>query len=214
MRAEGFILQASYRVRNRIPVVHLYGKLANGESFLVRDEREKPHFYIDRKDEKKTRSAGATTIRKSSSLAFNGEPLARVEVVLPTDVPALRDRLHDAGIATYESDVRFAVRYLIDRNVRGSCIIQGEAQHSKEAGIDWVFSDPIIEPGTFEFSPKLLSFDIETDPEASRLLAISLFGESLDEVYIVAGEGVTSMPDNAIGFPSEVAVLDAFMEKV
>ena len=214
MRAEGFILQASYRVRNRIPVVHLYGKLANGESFLVRDEREKPHFYIDRKDEKKTRSAGATTIRKSSSLAFNGEPLARVEVVLPTDVPALRDRLHDAGIATYESDVRFAVRYLIDRNVRGSCIIQGEAQHSKEAGIDWVFSDPIIEPGTFEFSPKLLSFDIETDPEASRLLAISLFGESLDEVYIVAREGVTSMPDNAIGFPSEVAVLDAFMEKV
>ncbi len=214
MRAEGFILQASYRVKNRIPVVHLYGKLANGESFLVRDEREKPHFYIDRKDEEKTRSAGATAIHESSSLAFNGEPLARVEVVLPTDVPVLRDRLHDAGIATYESDVRFAVRYLIDRNVRGGCTIQGEPHRSEEVGIDWEFDDPIVEPGTVGFSPKLLAFDIETDPEASRLLAISLFGESLDEVYIVARDGITSMPENAIGFPSEAAVLDAFMEKV
>ena len=214
VRAEGFILQASYRVENRIPVVHLYGKLANGESFLIRDQRERPHFYVDRKDEKKTRAAGATSFHKSTSRSFSGEPLARVDVALPTDVPTLRDRLHDVGVATYESDVRFATRYLIDRNVRGGCVIQGEAQHSKEAGIDWVFNDPIVEPGPVDFSPKLLSFDIETDPEASRLLAISLFGDSLDEVYIVARDGVTSMPENAIGFPSEVAVLDAFIEKV
>ena len=214
VRAEGFILQASYRVENRIPVVHLYGKLANGESFLIRDQRERPHFYVDRKDEKKTRAAGATSFHKSTSRSFSGEPLARVDVALPTDVPTLRDRLHDVGVATYESDVRFATRYLIDRNVRGGCVIQGEPQHSKEAGIDWVFNDPVVEPGPVEFSPKLLSFDIETDPEASRLLAISLFGDSLDEVYIVARDGVTSMPENAIGFPSEAAVLDAFIEKV
>ena len=214
VRAEGFILQASYRVENRIPVVHLYGKLANGESFLIRDQRERPHFYVDRKDEKNTRAAGATSFHKSTSRSFSGEPLARVDVALPMDVPTLRDRLHDVGVATYESDVRFATRYLIDRNVRGGCVIQGEPQHSKEAGIDWVFNDPVVEPGPVEFSPKLLSFDIETDPEASRLLAISLFGDSLDEVYIVARDGVTSMPENAIGFPSEAAVLDAFIEKV
>ena len=214
VRAEGFILQASYRVENRIPVVHLYGKLANGESFLIRDQRERPHFYVDRKDEKKTRAAGATSFHKSTSRSFSGEPLTRVDVALPMDVPTLRDRLHDVGVATYESDVRFATRYLIDRNVRGGCVIQGEPQHSKEAGIDWVFNDPVVEPGPVEFSPKLLSFDIETDPEASRLLAISLFGDSLDEVYIVARDGVTSMPENAIGFPSEAAVLDAFIEKV
>ena len=49
VRAEGFILQASYRVENRVPVVHLYGKLANGDSFLIRDRRERPRFYVDRK---------------------------------------------------------------------------------------------------------------------------------------------------------------------
>ncbi|MEC9252596.1 MAG: hypothetical protein VX697_06355, partial [Pseudomonadota bacterium] len=76
VRAEGFILQASYRVENRIPVVHLYGKLANGESFLIRDQRERPHFYVDRKDEKNTRAAGATSFHKSTSRSFSGEPLA------------------------------------------------------------------------------------------------------------------------------------------
>ena len=45
-------------------------------------------------------------------------------------------------------------------------------------------------------------------------MAISLFGDALDEVYIVAPDGVTSMPENAIGLPSEEAVLDAFMAKV
>ena len=214
VRAEGFILQASYRVDNRIPVVHLYGKLANGESFLIRDCRERPRFYVDRKNVEKATAAGAAAVHESDSVSFSGEPLARVEVVLPTDVPRLRDRLHAAEVVTYESAVRFAVRYLIDRNVRGGCVIQGAAQASEEVGIDWVFNDPLVEPAAVEFSPKLLSFDIETDPEASRLLAISLFGDSLDEVYIVTRDGAASMPENAIGFPSEAAVLDAFIAKV
>ena len=214
VRAEGFILQASYRVENRIPVVHLYGKLANGDSFLVRDRRERPRFYVDRKNLEKARSAGATALSESDSVSFGGEPLARVEVALPTDVPKLRDRLHAAEVVTYESDVRFAVRYLIDRNVRGGCVIEGTPQPSEEVGIDCVFNDPLVEPAPVAFSPKLLSFDIETDAEASRLLAISLFGDALDEVYIVAPDGVTSMPENAIGLPSEEAVLDAFMAKV
>ena len=47
----GFILQASYRVVSdsggrRIPVVHLYGRLEDGGTFLVRDGRQHPGFYI------------------------------------------------------------------------------------------------------------------------------------------------------------------------
>src|SRR5256885_467761 len=51
MIAHGFILQASYRVvtksdGRRIPVVHIYGRLEDGATFLVRDDRQRPHFYI------------------------------------------------------------------------------------------------------------------------------------------------------------------------
>ena len=51
MLARGVILQATYRVLSqpdgrRAPVVHLYGRLESGETFLVRDDRQLPHFFI------------------------------------------------------------------------------------------------------------------------------------------------------------------------
>jgi DNA polymerase family B len=47
----GFILQASYRVvaragGARVPVIHLYGRLEEGGTFLVRDDRQRPRFFI------------------------------------------------------------------------------------------------------------------------------------------------------------------------
>ena len=56
---------------------------------------------------------------------FAGESVARVELGIPQDAPPLRERLHRAGIDTFEADVRFAVRYLIDRGIRGGCEIRG-----------------------------------------------------------------------------------------
>jgi DNA polymerase elongation subunit (family B) len=38
---------------------------------------------------------------------------------VPSDVPPLRARLQDADIDTFEADVRFASRYLIDRGIKG-----------------------------------------------------------------------------------------------
>ncbi len=46
---------------------------------------------------------------------------------VPPDVPGVRDRLHAAGIETYEADVRFATRLLIDHDIKGGCEIDGEA---------------------------------------------------------------------------------------
>jgi len=47
----GFVLQSSYRVVSRpngqrIPVIHIYGRLESGGTFLVRDDRQRPHFFI------------------------------------------------------------------------------------------------------------------------------------------------------------------------
>ena len=43
----GFILEPTYRVEAGRPVVHLYGRLEDGRTFLVRDDRQAPHFYVD-----------------------------------------------------------------------------------------------------------------------------------------------------------------------
>ena len=42
---QGFILQPTYRIESNRAVVHLYGKLASGESFLIRDDRGKTLVY-------------------------------------------------------------------------------------------------------------------------------------------------------------------------
>ena len=44
-KVRGFILQPSYRIERRRPVIHLWGRLETGESFLVRDDRCKPQAH-------------------------------------------------------------------------------------------------------------------------------------------------------------------------
>jgi len=127
----GFILQASYRVTTvpgggRVPVVHLYGRLADGGTFLVRDDRQHPHFYVRAGDAARAAQLGATRQVPIEKRTFDGEPVVRVETTIPADVPDVRDRLHANGIDTFEADVRFATRYLIERGIKGGCEIHGE----------------------------------------------------------------------------------------
>ena len=231
----GFILQASYRVVNggggafaeqrrspgggfplrapslSIPVVHLYGVLQGGGTFLVRDRRQRPHFFIRRRDLERTRRLGAVNTRQSERRTFAGESVARVELSVPQDAPPLRERLHRAGIDTFEADVRFAVRYLIDRGIRGGCEIRGE--WTPGVRISRIYEDPELRPADLAVEPSVLSFDIETDPEAKRLLAIALYGCGLDEVLIIDADG-RAMPRRAVGLADERAVLDAFCSRV
>ena len=207
----GFILQASYRIRGGVPVVHLYGVLESGGTFLVRDSRQTPHFHIRAADAAKAEAFGARSAPGEGRRTFGGEEVVRVDVRIPQDAPPLRDRLHDAGIATFEADVRFAVRYLIDRDIRGGCEIRGPAI----AGgcLTRIFDDPELTPADVTIRPSVLSFDIETDPTAKRLYAIAMYGAGLDEVWIVDRAG-RAMPENAIGVADERAAIDAFCARV
>jgi DNA polymerase-2 len=220
-RVRGFILQASYRVvsdgRGRVPVVQIYGRLESGRGFLVRDDRRRPHFFIRAAD-----AAAAAQLRvahgsPTDCRTFAGEPVIRIDVETPSDVPPLRDRLHGAGIETFEADVRFATRYLIDRGIKGGCEIEGDPVPAGAAGgsssLACVFDNPILHPAEVLVDPRVLSFDIETDPKSERLLAISLFAPGIDEVFIVDGAG-RSMPERAVRCPTESAALELFAERL
>ncbi|MDE0064699.1 MAG: DNA polymerase II [Gammaproteobacteria bacterium] len=209
----GFIFQASYRIQAGVPVVHLFGRLENGDTFLVRDRRQTPHFYVPA-DAPGRAEAGdwqGARLSPSDRIAFSGEATRRVSVPTPPDAPPVRDRLHARGIDTFEADVRFAMRYLIDRNIKGGCSIHGAPQRG--SGCRWVFDDPELAPAPVDFRPNVLSFDIETDARAQRLLAIALYGCGVDEVYIVDGKG-REMPARAVACANERAALDAFSGRV
>ena len=213
--ARGFVLQASYRIDGGVPVVHLYGKLECGETFLVRDHRQTPHFHIRRADAARAWRLGATRQRETAWRTFAGERTVRVLVPTPPDTPALRDRLQKSGVPTFEADVRFGVRYLIDRNIRGGCAIVGK--HAPGPRIDRIYDEPTLTAATVDIAPSVLSFDIETDPKARRLLAIALYAQTatgvVDEVFIVDEAG-RSMPERAVGCANEAEALDAFVARV
>jgi DNA polymerase II len=214
--ARGLILQASYRVVSashgqRVPVVHLYGRLEGGDTFLVRDDRQRPHFYIRAADAQRARDLRAPEPRPTGKRSFAGGNLSRIEVETPQDIPGVRDRLHAAGIGTFEADVRFAIRYLIDRGIKGGCEIEGDWVPTER--IARVYSNPALRPFPVDVQPRVLSFDIETDPQGDRLLAISLYAPGVDEVLIVDG-GDRRMPDLARRCVDERAALDLFCARV
>jgi len=214
--ARGFILQSTYRLMTRgngrrVPVVHLYGRLEGGGAFAVRDDRTHPFFYVRASDVERARSLRVGDAQIVDRRTFDGERVACVRMEVPGDVPPVRDRLHAAGIETFEADVRFATRYLIDRHIRGGCEIEGEV-HSEPSGLT-VFENPTVRAADVTIEPNVLSFDIETDARGERLLAISLFGPRIDEVLIVDGSG-RSMPERATRCASELAALRAFRERL
>ncbi len=214
--SRGFILQASYRVTTepggrRTPVVYLYGRLEEGETFLIRDGRQRPHFYIPTSAADRAVVLGAPQPKPDDKRTFSGAPVSRIEMQTPPDVPPLRDRLHEAGVDTFEADVRFAMRYLIERGIKGSCEIEGPA--TPGTGTTWVFENPVLRPADVRIEPRVLSFDIETDGKGERLLAISLYAPGLDEVLIVDGTD-RPMPERATRCSNEREALDAFCSRV
>jgi DNA polymerase-2 len=206
----GFILQPTYRIESGRPVVHLYGKLEDGRSFLVRDRRAVPYLYVGAADAERAFALGARPLSATGKVTLTNEPVLRVEVPTPGDTPPLRARLTAAGIACHEADVRFAMRYLIDRRIRGSLAIRGESRPAP--GVDAVFEDPDLAPADWTPRLSVLSFDIETDPRAERLLSIALHGCGVSEVLLLTPSG-WDCPEGATAFASEKELLAGFCQR-
>ncbi|NIP15446.1 MAG: DNA polymerase II [Pseudomonadales bacterium] len=204
-------MQATYRVHAGVPVVYLFGRLETGETFLVRDHRQRPHFYVRRQDAERATGVDGITLEPVSARTFSGEPVVRVAVPVPSDAPPARERLHGLGVETFEADVRFAMRYLIDRGIRGGCRVRGPARRGD--GVGWILDDPEVSAAEVDVEPLVLSFDIETNAKADRLLGIAVYGAGVDEVLIVDPE-CRPMPERARGFADERTVLEAFCEVV
>src|SRR5439155_4417554 len=117
---QGFIIHPTYRLENGRPVVHLFGRLADGRSFLVRDRGLVPYFFVRAADAATARDHGAARQAATALKTMRGEPVVRVELDAPDRTPPLRDALVKAGLPVFEADVRFAIRYLIDRGIRGA----------------------------------------------------------------------------------------------
>lgn len=231
----GFILQSTYRVERDRPVVHLFGVTEERVSFLYRDTRVRPSFFVRTEDLPKAGrvfdAAGLEVpgLRRRAETEWEslaGASVAEIEVALPADVPPLRDALRAAGIEPLEADVPFVTRYLSDRGLRGSLGLEGSFRKGKHIGR--IYENTPLTPETSTPVLSVLALDIETDPEMKRMLSFALYGNlpvggHVAEVHVVThpehpelsatvgrghGEGL------CFDHPDEAALLRAFMRRI
>ena len=209
MPTRGFILTPTYRIARGIPEVHLHAVLEDGEPALVVDDRVVPYFFVRAADcDPVRRLIRGARLSDTALTTYAGEPVARVELVLPGDVPAVRNRLAEAGVDCLEADVRFAYRYLIDRGIRGAFTVDGPFE--RRPGVGRVYRNPTLEPATFAPALRVLSLDLETSLDGKRLYSLAMTGAGGERVLLV-GRGPVAGADVV---PDERALLDAFLAHV
>ncbi|MDJ0866473.1 MAG: DNA polymerase II [Myxococcota bacterium] len=205
MRATGFLLQPTYRVRDGRPVVQLFGRLEDDGAFLVEDDRFRPYFFVAAGAAERLGGREGLEIRPSPLRALDGREVLEVVAAVPADVPRLRDRL-ETGDAL-ESDVRFPFRYLNDLGIRSGVEIEGEAR--RRGGL-LRFRNPVLRPAEVKPALRVLSIDLETSPDASRIFSAALVGGDADEVHLVAEGRV----DGAVCHADEPTLLQAVMDRI
>jgi DNA polymerase-2 len=188
-RERAFLLTPTYRVVAGRPEVHLHALLEPGEPALVVDDRLAPYFFVPAGAAELVRRAGPeATVRATALTTFAGDPVARVEVRLPGDVPPVRSRLGAAGVECFEADLRFAYRYLIDRGIRGSFAVAGPFE--RRPGVGRVYRNPDLEPSDFVPRLRVLSFDVETSLDGRHLYSVAAAGAGGDRVFLVGSAAV------------------------
>jgi DNA polymerase-2 len=207
--ARGFVLTPTYRIAGGRPEVHVHAVLETGEPALLVDDRQAPHFWVRAADAPVVaRVAPGAAVRDDALRTFADEPVVRVEVSLPGDVPPLRARLAEAGVQSLEADVRFAYRYLIDRGIRGGFTVDGPFE--RRPGVGRVYRNPTLAPADFAPALRILSFDLETSPDGRRLYSIACAGAGGERVLLVGAPPVAGADVVA----DERALITAFLAHV
>jgi len=205
---KGFVIQATNREINGKSCVLLYGRLENNQSFLTINEF-KPYFFIASADLKKAKNIVEFESEETKLTNFQGKKLTKLILNVPKEIPGIRSELEHAGIKTYESDIRYTTRFLIDNKIQGALDIIGDYELHEE--VDRIYINPEIKKTDyFPKNLKVLSFDIETDKKGKSIYCLSLYSEDYKKTIILSDDKFT----NAISCSSEEELLEKFQEAI
>ncbi len=187
MELEFTLLDASYEVVGREPVVVLWGVTRTGERVVLLDRRFRPYFYAlvargyeGRVTEIAARIRGLSKPRSPIlsvevvERRYFGRPRKAVKVttVLPEAVREYREEVRKVeGVEdALEADIRFAMRYLIDHHIFPFAWYRVEVEDAgRQPGfrVDRVYN-VVSDPKPVEVDPskalpelRVLAFDIE-----------------------------------------------------
>ncbi|MEM3374811.1 MAG: DNA polymerase II [Candidatus Woesearchaeota archaeon] len=120
---------------------------------------------------------------------FFDENVIKIELFLPKNVSFLRDILESLDIITYEADIRFVYRFLIDKDIKGALFIKGD--YKKGNYVNRIYKEPEI----FSDEEKLISkkfnnlrtvsIDIESSMDLKELYCISLYSKDFKKTLVL-----------------------------
>ncbi|WP_435144318.1 DNA-directed DNA polymerase [Halobaculum sp. P14] len=222
------------------PVVHVFGRTADDEAEHVRVLGLEPYFYVPTADvesrdlvdeydvvvDTRDRPHGDDDADRFESI--RGEPVTKVIARTPRDVGSIRDDFD----RTYEADILFPNRFLIDNDVSSGIRVE---ERRLDDGSLQVFPGH-LEPCDVEASLRVNTFDIEVDdrngfPEDGEESIVCLTShDSYRDEYVVwlydapvggvdapaaldRYDALRESPDVRVeSFDEEDAMLDAFID--
>jgi DNA polymerase-2 len=117
-----------------------------------------------------------------------------------------RESLDRQGVPAFESDVKPEDRFLMERFVRGSCLIEGEA--TAKPGYR-EFANPVLRPSDETPQFKVLSLDIETHGFEGAIYSVGVASPRGERVFMLGAGEDTGV---VLYFPDEKALLENFFE--
>ena len=207
------VMQVDYTIAGRgddeRPIVHVFGRTAEGELEHVQVVGFRPYFYAPTATVDEERLAGFDRITGWEETDEDGEPyesirgeqLTKIFGQTPRDVGQIREEFDH-----YEADILFPNRFLIDTGVRSGIRVP-----ERRAGDDvLIVPADEVEPVPLDAPPRVLTFDLEVDdrsgfPEEGEepILCIASHDSFRDEYVLWIWEstaGTGTIPEDLDGY--------------
>ena len=201
-------IDVSYSVEQGKAVINLFGRTTDGKQVCIQDNNFEPYFLVVPKKsniEKTREKIEKTRVEKNGiiSIVTKTEPCnkkllgksviaLKVFTKLPRDIPIIRNEIKNLDVETYEFDIQFTRKYLIDKDIVPLTLCKADGEFINKRSRVSVMKSDKIEQITDEVieNPKILAFDIETynplgkviDAEKNPIVMVSFYGDSLRKV--------------------------------
>ena len=105
-------IQVEYEVTNEVPTIVIFGINEKGERRIIRDNDFKPYFYILKNEvEKLRKDKRVLKIEEVKYKDIKGRNVVKVITKIPAYVKELREKVDES----FEADVLYPTRYIIDK---------------------------------------------------------------------------------------------------
>lgn len=152
------VVTVEYELEDEIPVIYIFARGVDRKRYKFKDESFRPYYYV----------LAEEANRAPTDLSIFGEQLVRIDKVKPADVRKERKR----WMRTFEADIPFTRRYMIDRKLYCGLSAKSFVSTKKRGmiGDKWILS-----PAEFHDIPlRYWCFDLEVNcppeyiPDASK----------------------------------------------